>query len=519
VTPLIAALTGPTSKVGVVLVTALAASALVAPRERTKAILALLALGLAPALLIADLSDSPQLSIIHSSPLIAVALGLIGLGIVAGLGWVLSGNPRVFPFLVALALPFRLPIAVGGDTANLLLPLYLVVASGAAAWAVPLIRRTSEDTAKRPSLLEWAIAGWLLLFGIAALWSGDPSKAIQQAVFFYVPFSVLFALCVRVNWTSELVRGCGLILVGLALIFSGIAFFEYGTETLLLNPKLLISNQFHTYFRVNSVFFDPNIFGRFLMLVMVGLSAALLDSKRGRNLAMICGSLAVLLAAMVMTLSQSSFVGLLAGLAIVAALRWSPWKVGLLTVLLAVVAISAVVVSPSSTGVKIHSLRVLNNESSGHANLVSGGIDLFAARPIAGWGSGSFSKAYRQETRSGAPTAVSASHTTPVTAAAEEGLIGLAVYLLLIVAAFLRAMEGARSSTARMAVTAGLGALIIHSFSYAAFFEDPITWVILALAIGLPVPLTLEQRRAQREARRVERDVPDEPAAEVAPTT
>ena len=110
-----------------------------------------------------------------------------------------------------------------------------------------------------------------------------------------------------------MLRGCGFVLVGLALVFSLIAFYEFSTETLLLNPKLLISNQFHTYFRVNSVFFDPNIFGRYLMLTMIGLSAVLLDSRRGRTVAAAAACIAVLLAAMVMTLSQSSLIGLLVG--------------------------------------------------------------------------------------------------------------------------------------------------------------------------------------------------------------
>jgi O-antigen ligase len=311
---------------------------------------------------------------------------------------------------------------------------------------------------------------------------------VQQAVFFYVPFSILFQLTSRIDWTTELIRNCGLILVGLALVFSGIAFFEYGTQTLLLNPKLLISNQFHTYFRVNSVFFDPNIFGRFLMLVMIGLAATLLDTKRGKYVAAISACLAVLLAAMVMTLSQSSFIGLLVGLAVVAALRWTPWKVGVLAVLVATIGIAAVVVAPSSSGIKLHSIKVLNNESSGRTGLVGGGIDLFKAKPVFGWGAGDFSKAYRSQQSAGAPAAVSASHTTPVTVAAEQGVIGLIVYILLLVAVLIRALQGARLSTARTAVVAGLAALVVHSCFYAAFFEDPITWVLFALAVALPIP-------------------------------
>ena len=39
---------------------------------------------------------------------------------------------------------------------------------------------------------------------------------------------------------------------------------------------MIASNQVEEYFRVNSLFFDPNIYGRFLALVMLGLASVLL---------------------------------------------------------------------------------------------------------------------------------------------------------------------------------------------------------------------------------------------------
>ena len=63
------------------------------------------------------------------------------------------------------------------------------------------------------------------------------------------------------------------VLVALAVAFAGIGFVEYATRHLFLNPKVIASNQFEDYFRVNSLFFDPNIYGRFLAIVMVGWSS------------------------------------------------------------------------------------------------------------------------------------------------------------------------------------------------------------------------------------------------------
>ena len=65
-------------------------------------------------------------------------------------------------------------------------------------------------------------------------------------------------------------------MVALAIVFALLGFVEYDTKTLLLNPKLIAANDLHAYFTVNSVFFDPDIFGRFLAIVMIALAGLLL---------------------------------------------------------------------------------------------------------------------------------------------------------------------------------------------------------------------------------------------------
>ena len=62
-------------------------------------------------------------------------------------------------------------------------------------------------------------------------------------------------------------------------MFVAIGFWEYERRELLWNPKVIAANQFESYFRVNSVFWDPNIYGRFLVLVMLGAAASMLWSR------------------------------------------------------------------------------------------------------------------------------------------------------------------------------------------------------------------------------------------------
>ena len=74
--------------------------------------------------------------------------------------------------------------------------------------------------------------------------------------------------------------GCVGVLVVLAIVFCAIGFWEYERRELFWNPKVIAANQFESYFRVNSVFWDPNVYGRFLVLVMLAVTALMLWSAR-----------------------------------------------------------------------------------------------------------------------------------------------------------------------------------------------------------------------------------------------
>ena len=85
-----------------------------------------------------------------------------------------------------------------------------------------------------------------------------------------------------------------------------------------------------------------------------------------------------------------------------------------------------------------------SNATSGRGKLISGGLELFADRPLEGYGSGSFETEYRRHQHANGENATSASHTIPITVAAEQGIVGLAVYVALILAALLRPLQRCR---------------------------------------------------------------------------
>ncbi|HEY1687365.1 MAG TPA: O-antigen ligase family protein [Solirubrobacteraceae bacterium] len=541
-------------KAGAIVLALLAAGAVLArppllgPRLRAAAMLG--ALLLTPVLLAIDIWHTTPMQHLRHHPPLAIGAVVLGVAVVGALAWVFHRWREAFPLAAVFTLPFRLPISSAGSTANLLVPLYLVVAGAALAHLLPRLLRGAEETgppgqpdqgcaaggggaagesdadgalsgdAEAGSLprrllvslssraaLEWLLIASVLLYAIQAAYSPGFSKALQNLVFFYVPFALLFRLLLEVRWTGRLLRRCVGVSIGLAIVFAGVGFVEYQRKALFLNPKIVAANVYDNYFRVNSVFFDPNIYGRFLVLVMLLLAAAVLFSaKRRRDALLGALMLAWLWAGLITSFSQSSIVALLVGLAVLAAWRWRARYTILAAAAVLAAGVVFLIAAPSSLhfGVK-GSGGSLNNATSGRAKLVSGGLKLFSERPLAGYGSGSFSDEYRDHQVASVASATSASHTIPITVAAEQGVIGLLLYGALLIACFAnlwpgtigrgawarfapgagRAPPGGPRSAARIAILACFAALVLHTMAYADFLEDPVTWTLLAVGVAL----------------------------------
>ena len=102
--------------------------------------------------------------------------------------------------------------------------------------------------------------------------------------------------------------------------------------------------------------------------------------------------------------------------------------------------------------------------------------------PIWGWGSGSFGAAFSRHIQRARTTV---SHSEPITVAAEQGAIGLMVYVALVGLALVVLLGGAGGSAGTAAVAAGFVAMLVHSLSYAGFAIDPATWALLGLGVAL----------------------------------
>jgi putative inorganic carbon (HCO3(-)) transporter len=382
--------------------------------------------------------------------------------------------------LVALAVaPARIPLDLGDEEANLLVPLYVVVTGAALALAWSLVRGPARE--RELGVLAWPVAGFVAWTGLSLAWTDDVPKGAIDLAAFYLPFGLLALVVARLPWSRRWLIALGAQLVAMALVFAGIGVYQWLTRDVFWNPKVIVGNAYAPFYRVNSVFWDPSIYGRFLVLAVLVLLALVLFAARWRLVAGAIAAIVVVWLGLAVSFSQSSFTALMAAVLAAGAFAWGRRVVlGLAALVVALVAVGF-----AAPQVRAEIRNDFNRVTGGRSNLVSNGARIAADDPVLGVGVGSFERAYAERTGlRGEEPRRAASHNTPVTVAAETGIPGLALFAWLaltpIVLGFRRA---SRSFAGRVSLIVALVVLAIgvHSLFYDAFFEDPLTWGTLGL--------------------------------------
>ena len=452
-----------------------------------------IALVAALGLVVGETWDQERFADLRSEPgaiVLGLLLGAMALGATAT---VFVRNPEALAIAAFAVLPLRIPVQVGDETNYLLVPLYGVIAGGWVRGAWLLWRGRGEElqemrspSAADPPVVRWlcvALAASLVVYAMAMAWTEDPTNAIVIVSFFLTPFAALLVLLRDLRWFRKLVVQVLAALVVACAAFAALALWQYADGGLLFNQQLEDANQLHLYFRVNSVFRDPNVLGRYLALAIVGIGAWLAWTRPRRQAIAGAGIAAFLLLALAFTFSQTSFAALIAGLALLVWIRLGARGLAIAAGALLVAAAVAAVAGPANDETIERERTDIGEQTSGRTGLISGGIDLFEDKPIAGWGSGGFAISFRREIPHSPEKPVS--HFEPATVAAEQGILGLVPYAAVVVLSLLLFLRPWPRDPARAGVAAAYVAVLIHTLGYAGFLIDPATWALLALGMTL----------------------------------
>ena len=419
----------------------------------------------------------------------ALAVGL-------ALALVFRRLPWLLPLAALACVPARIGVHVGHSNTKLLLPLYVVILGATILLAWDLV--AGDSRVRELRAVAWPLAAYLAWTGVSILWSKDVGEGAIELLAFYVPFTLLALTIARLPWSTLGLRALYVQVTAMAVGFAAVGFYQYDTRDIFQNPKVINSNAYAPYFRVNSVFWDPSVYGRFLVVAMAPSLVLIVLGRSLRSAFVATAVLVVTWLGLLISFSQSSFAALLVVVIGAAFVVWR-WR-SLVAVVLAFAVLAGIAVAQPQIRrtLEHHTSKGLNSASSGRRDLIANGIRIAVAHPVLGVGVGGFKRAYADRVHlNGKDPKKAASHDTPVTVAAETGLPGLALFVFLLVAVFRQAFR--RAGSVGLVSGLALAAIFCHSLFYNAFFEDPMTWMLLGLA-ALASPLLVPVARVERTA-------------------
>ena len=458
-------------------------------RGRLLLLTGLVALGAAELGLAWALGGGPLDRLSGASGAAAVALALVALGAATAL---FVKRPAIVPIAVLVAAPLRPPLSFDSSSTLLvqiaddgrlgrLLPLYFVLAAAAAALAWRALR--GRELRPLPIQVALPAAAFFAFACCSLLWADDLEAGTNLLLFFTLPFVALLATVARASFPPWAPSGLAAAALALATLFAAVGLWQVATHELFFYaPNLATSNANTDYFRVTSLFGDPSLYGRHVVLG-IGVALTLLATRRWHAWPLI-GLVAVMWAGLLFSYSQSSMVALLVitvALAVATGDRRVRRAVALLT-------LAAALVGCGYLAVQVANGESLNRITSDRTNRVEDAVRVIEEHPVMGVGIGGQPRASRRLAGSQRPTPNFVSHTTPLTVFAELGAIGLVLYgWLLVGGAWLILQVRRVDEPLGLALGVAFIGLFVHALFYSGFLEDPLTWVVIGIAAAYAV--------------------------------
>jgi hypothetical protein len=453
-------------------------------RGRLPLLAGLVVLGAAELGLAWALGGGPLDRLSGASDVAAVALALAALG---GATALFVKRPGIVPIAVLVAAPLRPPLSFDSSSTLLveiaddgrlgrLLPLYFVLAAAAAALAWHALR--GRELRPLPMKVALPASAFFAFACCSLLWADDLEAGTNLLLFFTLPFVALLATVARASFPPWAPRGLATAALALATLFAAVGLWQAATHELFFYaPNLAASNANTDYFRVTSLFGDPSLYGRHVVLG-IGVALTLLATRRWHAWPLI-GLVAVMWAGLLFSYSQSSMVALLVitvALAVATGDRRVRHAVALL-------ALAAALVGCGYLAVQVASGESLNRITSDRTNRVEDAVRVIEKHPLVGVGIGGQPRASRRLVGSQRPTPNFVSHTTPLTVFAELGVIGLVLYAWLLVGGAWLILQVRRADEPLgLALGVAFIGLFVHALFYSGFLEDPLTWLVIGIA-------------------------------------
>lgn len=367
----------------------------------------------------------------------------------------------------------------------------LTVAMVLTAAVIWMLGALPAATAPRPTLIDIALALFLGLSAISVLGSvylHDSLVAVGQVVSYVLVFWLCQSLGKRPGWRRA---------VGAAMLAGGIFAATWGLREYVQT----VAAAGDVTWRIFGPFYNPNLLAGYLLLILPLAISALWwwGQHRGRDgyvVGLVAGVLVVVVLAVALLLTGSKG-GLLAAVAVVIVLaialpqpgtragRWMPWLAagGLI-----VAAGLALALPPISTRV-VAAFTTQSHSIAFRYYTWRGTLNMIAARPVWGFGPGSFAYIYPRFAQAGFTRMA---HQSFLQIAGESGIPSLIALLTAIAAIVvvairrLRAASRAQRALLAAALAAVVGFLIHNLVDYSWYCPAvAITlWALLGLAIG-----------------------------------
>jgi O-Antigen ligase len=410
-------------------------------------------------------------TLVSDHPVVVLPAAVVAVACLVAIAVAFHRWPWAFAVACVLAAPVRIPIHFGAQDAKLLLPLYGVLAAGALCTLYDVARAREPELPPRGPATP--LAAFVAFSALSLIWTVDLHQGAVTMLFFYLPFAFMAMRIGQLGWSPDGLRATFAAQAALAVVFAAVALGQEATHRIFWNPSVEVSNAYRSFFRVNSLFWDASVYGRFMAVTLVLCAGVAV--YRGMTVPL-GAAMAFMFAGLYFTYSQSSYFAVAAGVLAVGTGLWSRRiTIGLLVA--GAVGLLAVVV----VALRGNSANRVSDERS---HLIRLGWRVIRHHPLLGAGLSGLPKAAVAGTAHPFQVKGAASHTTPVTVAAELGPIGFLVYLWVLGAITAAGARIRGAGAVPRVLLAALVAIFASSLFYDSFFEDPTMWLLVGFLAG-----------------------------------